>query len=89
VLIFNRSPRDAFTFLSTALNPANPQIEFAYFMHVTEELDKAKIGRVLGGSDELDIKILSEYCGLLDFGSLEYDKALRLFLQRFRLPGEA
>lgn len=35
------------------------------------------------------MKILYEYCRLLKFHDIEYDKAIRQLLGKFRLPGEA
>ena len=47
------------------------------------------IGQYLGSHKERNLKVLKAYCHALDFSGLEIDKALRLLLSRFKLPGEA
>ena len=39
--------------------------------------------------EEEYVPCLDQFVQLLDFGGLEFDMALRRFLLRFRLPGEA
>lgn len=47
------------------------------------------IGKYLGSHKERNLKVLKAYCHSLDFSGLEFDRALRLLLSRFKLPGEA
>ena len=89
VLIFNNKPKEAYEYLTSQTNSENPIDEFAYFLLTTEGLDKIKIGRLLGSPDDFETSILKSYCGMLDFTDIEFDKALRGFLEKFRLPGEA
>ena len=63
--------------------------KIANILLVTEGLNKEMIGKCLGSHKEKNIKILEAYCELLDFRKLEFDKALRLLLSTFKLPGEA
>lgn len=35
------------------------------------------------------LEVLREYCRLLNFRDLEFDKSLRLLLSKFKIPGEA
>ena len=63
----------------------NGNIEFHEFQD--EELSKKKIGEFLGEADF--VNILGIFVDLMDFSGKDYDLALREFLQKFRLPGEA
>lgn len=47
------------------------------------------IGKFLGSHKERHLKILKAYCHWLDFSGLEFDRALRMLLSQFKLPGEA
>lgn len=47
------------------------------------------IGKYLGSHKERNLKVLKAYCHALDFRGLEFDRAMRLLLSRFKLPGEA
>ena len=55
----------------------------------TEGLNKEIIGQLLGSEKEENQKILKAYCELRDFSKLSMDEAMRSFLSRFKLPGEA
>jgi hypothetical protein len=61
----------------------------ALFMYENEELDKEKVGVVLGGGDAESKMILAHFVRLFPFHGVPFEYALRLFLQAFRLPGEA
>ncbi|EIN10767.1 Sec7-domain-containing protein [Punctularia strigosozonata HHB-11173 SS5] len=76
-------------FLETGFIPnRNPQ-DIAKFLLYTDGLSKAMIGEYLGEGDEQNIAIMHAFVDLLDFKDLSFVDALRLFLQSFRLPGEA
>ena len=72
--------------------PATPS-SVALFLYSTPKLDKAKIGLYLskGPNDKYPFhsKVLSEFASLFDFDGMSFSDALRRFLSRFRLPGEA
>ena len=55
----------------------------------TEGLNKDMLGQYLGSHKEHRVNVLKAYCHAMDFTNLEFDQALRLFLSRFKLPGEA
>jgi Sec7-like guanine-nucleotide exchange factor len=40
-------------------------------------------------SDEANVAIMHAFVDMLDFSSLTFTEAVRLYLQSFRLPGEA
>lgn len=56
---------------------------------ITEGLNKEMIGQCLGSHHEKNRQILKAYCEILDFRGLKFDQAMRVFLSRFKLPGEA
>jgi len=64
----------------------------AIFLLRMPGLDKKQIGEYLGDPSELSVATLREYVeatGSANFQRLGFDDALRMFLQGFRLPGEA
>ena len=73
-------------------NPATPS-SVALFLFSTPKLDKAKIGLYLskGPKDKYPFhnNVLEEFVKLFDFNGMSFSDALRSFLSRFRLPGEA
>lgn len=63
--------------------------EIALFLRNNEEIDKEKLGEFLGGHEELNMLVLSEFTELLDFKDFKLDQAIRKFLEAFQLVGEA
>lgn len=61
----------------------------SYFFRYTPGLDKNLIGDFLGNHDQFCIQTLHAFAGTFDFHGMNLDTALRLFLETFRLPGEA
>lgn len=47
------------------------------------------IGDYLGQHEEFPLSVMHAYVDALDFSSIKFDKAIRVFLTGFRLPGEA
>lgn len=54
-----------------------------------EGIDKAVLGQYFGKNDKKVLQILHSFCKLLKFNNMEFDKALRALLSKFRLPGQA
>ncbi|SCU96891.1 LAFA_0G08658g1_1 [Lachancea sp. 'fantastica'] len=54
----------------------------------TEGLDLAAVGDYLGEGDDKNIAVMHSFVDKFDFKSLSLVDALRIFLQKFRLPGE-
>lgn len=55
-------------------------------------LDKTQIGEFLGSPDDFNVATLNAYVAAIGgpvFSDLDFDDCLRMFLQGFRLPGEA
>lgn len=47
------------------------------------------IGDYLGQHDEFSMAVMHSYVDALDLSGMKFDKAIRIFLNGFRLPGEA
>lgn len=47
------------------------------------------VGEFISEYEEYNQRILSEFVAYCDFSGLDFDDALRYFLSKFRLPGEA
>ncbi|SCU81876.1 LADA_0C01596g1_1 [Lachancea dasiensis] len=54
----------------------------------TDGLDLAAVGDFLGEGDDKNITIMHSFVDEFDFNSMSLVDALRIFLQKFRLPGE-
>ncbi|GAB2234244.1 hypothetical protein Droror1_Dr00003488 [Drosera rotundifolia] len=88
---FNRDPKKGLEFLQgTHLLPEklDPQ-SVACFFRYTAGLDKNLVGDFLGNHDEFCVQVLYEFTKTFDFQDMNMDTALRLFVDTFRLPGEA
>jgi len=68
----------------------DPLDEVVHFLHRhNASLNKTKLGEVLGEHDEQSTEIVARFIKYLDFTKMDFDQALRTFLSKFRLPGEA
>ncbi|KAH8105009.1 Sec7-domain-containing protein [Phellopilus nigrolimitatus] len=87
---FNYKPKKGIEFLlENGFIPNREPAEIARFLLNTDGLSKAIIGEYLGEGDDEHIAIMHAFVDQLDFSNLPFVNALRLFLQSFRLPGEA
>jgi len=59
----------------------------ARFLKFTPLLDKEVVGEYLGDHKEFNISTLTAYCHIFDFSGVTLDRALRSFLDGFKLPG--
>eukprot|EP01104_Vermistella_antarctica_P009523 TRINITY_DN2456_c0_g1_i3.p1 TRINITY_DN2456_c0_g1~~TRINITY_DN2456_c0_g1_i3.p1 ORF type:complete len:816 (+),score=216.67 TRINITY_DN2456_c0_g1_i3:397-2844(+) len=90
VMLFNQAPEKGIDFLAKEkILARDDHREIARFLHMADNLSKVMIGEHLGERKPIHIKILGAFVGLMDFSSLDFDIALRRFLTKFRLPGEA
>ncbi|TYZ62484.1 hypothetical protein PybrP1_001986 [[Pythium] brassicae (nom. inval.)] len=74
--------------IMTSAPPTSPS-EVAHFLHALPHMDPKMVGRVLGEPDDTSLSILQEYANGFVFQDFSIDVALRAFLGRFALPGEA
>ncbi|CAL8096814.1 unnamed protein product [Orchesella dallaii] len=87
--LFNRKPKRGITFLHERKLLGETADEVAYFFHTDERLDKTVIGEFLGDPDKFHKQVMYAYVDQMDFKDKDFVTALRLFLEGFRLPGEA
>ncbi|KAL5571979.1 hypothetical protein UlMin_021576 [Ulmus minor] len=89
ISLFNRKPKKGIQFLINANKVGNSPEEIATFLKNASGLNKTLIGDYLGEREDLSLKVMHAYVDSFDFQAMEFDEAIRAFLQGFRLPGEA
>lgn len=89
ISLFNRKPKKGIDFLINAKKVGDSPEEIASFLKTASDLNKTMIGDYLGEREELSLKVMHAYVDSFDFQGMEFDEAIRAFLQGFRLPGEA
>lgn len=88
---FNRDPARGLLYLQSyhLLPPELDPRSVACFLRYTPGVNKTVLGTFLGDHDQFKVDVLSEFVRLFDFERMTLDAALRIFLESFRLPGEA
>ncbi|MBA0787777.1 hypothetical protein Gotri_025933 [Gossypium trilobum] len=89
ISLFNRKPKKGIEFLIRANKVGDSPEEIAAFLKNASGLNKMLIGDYLGEREDLSLKVMHAYVDSFDFQGMEFDDAIRAFLQGFRLPGEA
>ncbi|WOL09683.1 hypothetical protein Cni_G18436 [Canna indica] len=89
ISLFNRKPKKGIEFLINAKKVGDSPEEIAAFLKSASGLNKTLIGDYLGEREDLSLKVMHAYVDSFDFQGMEFDEAIRCFLQGFRLPGEA
>ncbi|KAM5142238.1 Golgi-specific brefeldin A-resistance guanine nucleotide exchange factor 1 isoform 2-T2 [Mantella aurantiaca] len=86
---FNQKPKKGIQFLQekNMLTTPMDNNEVAQWLRENPRLDKKMIGEFV--SDRKNIDLLESFVGTFQFQGLRIDEALRLYLEAFRLPGEA
>jgi len=90
LLLFNQKPAKGVQMIidNKLLDDPSPAGIAKFFYH-SSLIDKRQLGDYLGDPADLSCRIRDCILDLLDFSRLEFDMALRRFLDVFRLPGEA
>ncbi|XP_017837578.1 Golgi-specific brefeldin A-resistance guanine nucleotide exchange factor 1 isoform X2 [Drosophila busckii] len=88
---FNQRPDKGILYLQEhgILNAQLDPMQVALFLRENPGLDKKMIGEYISKKKNVDSKILINFVDSFDFTGLRVDQALRLYLETFRLPGEA
>lgn len=88
---FNRDQKKGFQYCQSLhlLPPTLDPASVARFMRCCPGLAKAGIGEVLGEREEFYDAVRTAFMETFDFAGLEFDVALRLFMDAFRPPGES
>ena len=89
ISLFNKKPKKGIEFLIKANKVGNSPEEIAAFLKDASGLNKTLIGDYLGEREDMSLKVMHAYVDSFDFQGMEFDEAIRVFLQGFRLPGEA
>eukprot|EP01052_Picozoa_sp_SAG31_P013077 SAG31_NODE_779_length_12158_cov_8.740194_2_plen_1289_part_00 len=89
VTLFNRKPVKGLDALIASGLVANDPQSIAAFLRHTHGVSKEAIGEVFGEPGLAQQLALIAFLDTFDFGQLNFDNAIRLFLEAFRLPGEA
>lgn len=89
--LFNQRPEKGIQFLqeNCILNATLDPLEIAHFLRESPGLDKKMIGEYISKKKNVEKGILEVFVKSFDFTATRIDKALRLYLETFRLPGEA
>ncbi|CAL1607164.1 unnamed protein product [Knipowitschia caucasica] len=87
--LFNKKPKRGVQYLQEQGMLGNTVQEIAQFLHQEERLDTTQVGEFLGENSRLNREVMYSYVDLLDFCGRDFVSALRIFLEGFRLPGEA
>eukprot|EP01117_Protostelium_nocturnum_P013961 TRINITY_DN5264_c0_g1_i1.p1 TRINITY_DN5264_c0_g1~~TRINITY_DN5264_c0_g1_i1.p1 ORF type:complete len:782 (+),score=223.75 TRINITY_DN5264_c0_g1_i1:110-2455(+) len=87
IQLFNEKPKAGIAHFQNIGIIGKSSADIAKLLFNTNGLDKTQIGEYLG--DEKNTEVLEEFVKLMNFSNLEFDIALRRFLYKFRLPGEA
>ncbi|XP_060794114.1 brefeldin A-inhibited guanine nucleotide-exchange protein 2 isoform X2 [Neoarius graeffei] len=87
--LFNKKPKRGVQYLQEQgmLGPSAEDI--AQFLHQEERLDTTQVGEFLGENAKFNKEVMYCYVDQLDFCGKDFVSALRIFLEGFRLPGEA
>uniref|UniRef100_A0A8C8IJL7 Golgi-specific brefeldin A-resistance guanine nucleotide exchange factor 1 n=1 Tax=Oncorhynchus tshawytscha TaxID=74940 RepID=A0A8C8IJL7_ONCTS len=86
---FNQKPKKGIQFLQEKglLSSPMDNNEVAQWLRENPRLDKKQIGEFI--SDRKHMELLDSFVNTFTFQGLRIDEALRLYLEAFRLPGEA
>ncbi|XP_053679381.1 Golgi-specific brefeldin A-resistance guanine nucleotide exchange factor 1 [Anopheles nili] len=89
--LFNQRPEKGIQFLQEngLLNQVLDPQEVAQFLRENSGLDKKMIGEYISKKKNVESRILEVFVKSFDFAGSTIDQALRLYLETFRLPGEA
>lgn len=89
ISLFNRKPKKGINFLVNAKKVGESPEEIAVFLKSESGLNKSMIGDYLGEREDFSLKVMHAYVDSFDYKGMQFDEAIRAFLQGFRLPGEA
>ncbi|XP_076064031.1 ADP ribosylation factor guanine nucleotide exchange factor Sec71 isoform X2 [Oratosquilla oratoria] len=87
--MFNRKPKRGLNFLQAQGLLGKSPNEIAKFFHDDDRLDKTVIGDFLGDAEPFNKEVMCCYVDQMDYKDRDFVPALRMFLEGFRLPGEA
>eukprot|EP00123_Amoebidium_parasiticum_P018335 comp24173_c0_seq6/m.44187 comp24173_c0_seq6/g.44187 ORF comp24173_c0_seq6/g.44187 comp24173_c0_seq6/m.44187 type:complete len:1717 (-) comp24173_c0_seq6:350-5500(-) len=86
---FNEKPKKGLRFAQDKGLCGKSPTEVAEWFQKEDRLSKTAIGEFLGENDDYCKAVMYAYVDAMDFANHPFVDALRLFLEGFRLPGEA
>lgn len=89
IRLFNKSAKKGVAFLQEKGLVGSEPGNVAEFFHKDDRLDKGHIGDFMGENEKYNKEVMYCYVDQMDFSGRDIVTALRLFLEGFRLPGEA
>ncbi|KAM9285417.1 brefeldin A-inhibited guanine nucleotide-exchange protein 2 isoform 2-T3 [Morus bassanus] len=87
--LFNKKPKRGIQYLQEQGMLGTTAEDIAQFLHQEERLCSTQVGEFLGESNKCNKEVMYAYVDQLDFCGKDFVSALRIFLEGFRLPGEA
>eukprot|EP01114_Cavostelium_apophysatum_P013891 TRINITY_DN3466_c0_g1_i1.p1 TRINITY_DN3466_c0_g1~~TRINITY_DN3466_c0_g1_i1.p1 ORF type:complete len:862 (+),score=271.54 TRINITY_DN3466_c0_g1_i1:255-2588(+) len=88
IQMFNKTPKKGIEFLAKADRlQQTPEGIVAFLTEHAKVMKRTAVGQFLGMSSNAEV--LKLYLDKLEFKNLPFDEAIRLFLSKFTLPGEA
>uniref|UniRef100_A0A8V5H642 Uncharacterized protein n=1 Tax=Melopsittacus undulatus TaxID=13146 RepID=A0A8V5H642_MELUD len=87
--LFNKKPKRGIQYLQEQGMLGITAEDIAQFLHQEERLCSTQVGEFLGESNKFNKEVMYAYVDQLDFCGKDFVSALRIFLEGFRLPGEA
>ncbi|KAJ1123190.1 hypothetical protein NDU88_001663, partial [Pleurodeles waltl] len=87
--LFNKKPKRGIQYLQEQEMLGSTPEDIAQFLHQEDRLDFTQVGDFLGDSSKFHRDVMYSYVDQLDFMGKDFVSALRMFLEGFRLPGEA
>ncbi|XP_019365434.1 PREDICTED: brefeldin A-inhibited guanine nucleotide-exchange protein 2 isoform X3 [Gavialis gangeticus] len=87
--LFNKKPKRGIQYLQEQGMLGTTTEEIAQFLHQEERLCSTQVGEFLGENNKFNKEVMYAYVDQLDFCGKDFVSALRIFLEGFRLPGEA
>ncbi|XP_039270898.2 brefeldin A-inhibited guanine nucleotide-exchange protein 1-like [Styela clava] len=89
IQLFNLKPKKGVTFLQDQGMIGTTASDIAEFLSSEERLDPGQVGDFIGENEALNKEVMYEYVDNLNFSGMDFVPSLRMFLEGFRLPGEA
>ncbi|KAK2851003.1 hypothetical protein Q5P01_007279 [Channa striata] len=87
--LFNKKPKRGIQYLQDQGMLGSTAEDIAQFLHQEDRLDTTQVGEFLGENIKFNREVMYCYVDQLDFCGKDFVSALRVFLEGFRLPGEA
>ncbi|XP_035286349.1 brefeldin A-inhibited guanine nucleotide-exchange protein 1-like [Anguilla anguilla] len=87
--LFNKKPKRGIQYLQEQGMLGISSEDIAQFLHQEERLDSTQVGEFLGDNERFTKEVMYAYVDQMDYQGKDFVSALRLFLEGFRLPGEA